>query len=142
MIVALIDDIWRRFADYYANATTEEARGRAAVLIPLFYKRGELHVVPTTRGDGLSNHCGEVSFPGRSLETSDFDLTVTALRESNEEIGLYPDDVEIIGRVDDIITISHYHVTPFVGAIDPAVCPYEWCCQEREVAEVLEVPLS
>jgi 8-oxo-dGTP pyrophosphatase MutT (NUDIX family) len=138
----MIDEIRRRLAAYKASVLPEEARARAAVLIPLYYKRGELHVVLTKRGDGLGSHRGEICFPGGSWEKSDFDLAVTALRESNEEIGLHPDDVEIIGKVDDIVTISQFHVTPFVGEIDPAVCPYTWCCQEREVAEILEVPLS
>jgi 8-oxo-dGTP pyrophosphatase MutT (NUDIX family) len=67
---------------------------------------------------------------------------VTALRESNEEIGLRPDDVDVIGRVDDIITVSDYHVTAYVGHVDPCVCPYLWRIQEQEVAELIEVPLE
>ena len=119
----------------------EGARARAAVLIPLYEKRGELYVVLTKRTDRVHSHRGEISFPGGAMDPSDLDLTVTALRESYEEIGLRPDDVEIIGRVDDIITVSDYHVTAFVGHIDPAVCPYLWCLQEEEVAELIEVPV-
>ena len=138
----MIDEIRQRLAAYPSNAIEAGGQARAAVLIPLYYRRGELHVVLTKRMDGLGSHGGEICFPGGSMEVSDIDLTVTALRESSEEIGLRPGDVEIIGQVDDIVTVSSFHVTPFVGEIDPAVCPYSWCRQEREVAAVLEVPMS
>jgi 8-oxo-dGTP pyrophosphatase MutT (NUDIX family) len=138
----VIDEIRQRLSLYRPNALAEDGRSRAAVLIPLYFKRGELHVVLTKRGELLGSHSGEISFPGGGREQSDRDLMVTALRECYEEIGLRPDDVEIIGRMDDLVTVSNYHVTPFVGEIDPAVCPYDWCCQETEVAEILEVPLA
>jgi 8-oxo-dGTP pyrophosphatase MutT (NUDIX family) len=138
----VIEQIRARLLGYEALAMAPEANPQAAVLIPLFEKNGAVHVVLTKRTDRVQNHRGEISFPGGRRETTDYDLAVTALRESKEEIGLLPDDVEIIGRVDDIVTISNYHVTAFVGLIDPTVCPYSWCCQETEVAEVLEVPLT
>lgn len=137
----MIDTIRQRLLAYQANALLPETNPQAAVLIPLCEKKGELHIVLTKRTDLVQNHRGEISFPGGRMESSDYDLTVTALRESKEEIGLLPDDVEIIGRMDDIVTVSNYHVTPFVGEIDTAVCPYGWCLQEREVAEILEVPI-
>ena len=138
----VIDEIRARLGGYEPSRILPVANPQAAVLIPLYEKGSEVHVVLTKRTDRVQNHRGEISFPGGRQESSDFDLASTALRETNEEIGLLPDDVEIIGRVDDIVTISNYHVTAFVGEIDPAVCPYSWCRQESEVAEVLEVPLS
>lgn len=139
----MIADIRTRLLGYAPNEVgIEGARARAAVLIPLYEKRGEMHVVLTKRTDRVHSHRGEISFPGGAMDPTDLDLMVTALRESNEEIGLRPDDVEIIGRVDDIITISDFHVTAFVGHIDPAVCPYLWRLQETEVAELIEVPVT
>ena len=138
----MIDDMRRRLLAYRHSIVHPEMNPQAAVMIPLYERHGDVHVVLTKRTDQVQRHPGEISFPGGRRENSDFDLAVTALRETNEEIGLLPDDVEIIGRVDDIVTITNYHVTAFVGEIDYAVCPYSWCCQEREVAEVLEVPIA
>src|SRR5205823_4704737 len=70
------------------------------------------------------------------------DLVATALRESQEEIGLRPADVEVLGALDQMITVSHFHVTPYVGLIDPAASPYAWTRLEREVAQIIEVPLT
>jgi len=137
----VIDEIRGRLERYRPNELQGDGRARAAVLIPLYVKQQSLHVVLTKRTDRVQSHRGEISFPGGAMDATDVDLRVTALRESNEEIGLRPDDVEIIGRMDDIVTISNYHVTAYVGHIDPALSPYLWRLQEREVAEVLEVPL-
>jgi 8-oxo-dGTP pyrophosphatase MutT (NUDIX family) len=137
----VIEQIRERLRLYRPVQVVPEANPQAAVLIPLYEKGGDIYVVLTKRTDRVQNHRGEISFPGGRRESTDFDLSVTALRESKEEIGLLPDDVEIVGRVDDIVTITNYHVTAFVGLIDDAVCPYGWCRQETEVAEILEVPL-
>lgn len=118
------------------------ARPLAAVLIPLYQHRGELHVVLTKRTDKVEHHKGEISFPGGAMDPTDSDLVFTALRESYEEIGLLPEHVQTIGRVDDIVTVSRFHVSAFIGHIDPAHSPYAWQPQPSEVAEVLEVPLS
>jgi 8-oxo-dGTP pyrophosphatase MutT (NUDIX family) len=138
----VIEQIRERLLTYEAMQVLPEANPQAAVLIPLFEKNGAAHVVLTKRTERVQNHRGEISFPGGRREATDYDLAVTALRESKEEIGLLPDDVEIIGRIDDIVTITNYHVTAFVGLIDATVCPYSWCRQETEVAEVLEVPVT
>jgi 8-oxo-dGTP pyrophosphatase MutT (NUDIX family) len=98
-------------------------------------------VVLTKRTDRVETHKGEIAFPGGSVEAGDRDLTFTALRESHEEIGLQPSDVSVLGQVDEIVTVSAFHVTPFVGAIDSSLAPYNWRHQESEVAEVLEVPI-
>jgi 8-oxo-dGTP pyrophosphatase MutT (NUDIX family) len=96
----------------------------------------------TKRSELVASHKGEISFPGGAFEVQDSDLVATALREAEEEIGLLATDVHVIGRLDDIITVSDFHVTAYVGEVDLACSPYTWCFQEAEVACVLEVPLA
>jgi 8-oxo-dGTP pyrophosphatase MutT (NUDIX family) len=137
----VINDIRARIAAYVHAHLPVEERPRAAVLIPVYQAGDEIHIVLTKRTDRVEHHKGEISFPGGAHDPTDADLVATALRESHEEIGLHPKHVEVIGRVDDFITVSQFHVTPYVGLIDPLSAPYRWLPQEREVAEILEVPL-
>ncbi len=138
----VIEMIRSRLAAYAAREVAREDRPAAAVLIPLYNYRGELHVVLTKRTDRVEHHKGEISFPGGARDPEDTDLVFTALRESHEEIGLLPEHVDVLGRIDDFVTVSGFHVTPYVGALDASVSPYLWRPQAAEVAEVLEVPLS
>ncbi len=137
----MIEDIRRRLSAYSHAVLPSEQRPLAAVLIPIYQVHEEFHIVLTKRTDRVEHHKGEISFPGGARDPADADLVATALRESHEEIGLHPMHVEVIGRVDDFITVSQFHVTPYVGLIDPAEAPYLWQAQAREVAEILEVPL-
>jgi 8-oxo-dGTP pyrophosphatase MutT (NUDIX family) len=137
----VIADIRARLSAYVHAALPVEERPRAAVLIPVYQLGDDLHIVLTKRTDRVEHHKGEISFPGGAHDPQDADLITTALRESYEEIGLHPKHVEVIGRLDDFITVSQFHVTPYVGVIDPLAAPYRWRPQEHEVAEVLEVPL-
>ncbi len=137
----MIEDIRSRLSLYTPNKLASDDRPLAAVLIPIYRVRDELHIVLTKRTDRVEHHKGEISFPGGARDPEDIDLIATALRESHEEIGLQPRHVDVIGRVDDFITVSQFHVTPYVGVIDPDAAPYAWLPQEREVAEILEVPL-
>jgi 8-oxo-dGTP pyrophosphatase MutT (NUDIX family) len=138
----VIEEIRRRLAAYQPSVLENEGRARAAVLVPIYDLHGELHIIFTKRTDKVHSHKGEVSFPGGAMDDTDPDLRFTALRESMEEIGLQSDHVAVIGQVDDIVTISDFHVTPFVGAVDPEMAPYAWNPHEAEVAEILEVPLT
>ena len=96
----------------------------------------------TKRTSLMRRNQGHVSFPGGRRELDDPDLLATALRESEEEIGLDPRRVEILGRVDDFSTRDgELFIAGFVGFIDPAATPYPWRPAETEVAEMLEVPL-
>jgi len=113
-----------------------------SVLIPLYLLDDEIHVVLTKRTTLMRRNQGHVSFPGGRREGDDPDLLATALRESEEEIGLDPGRVEIFGRVDDFSTRDgELFVAGFVGLIDPAATPYPWRPAETEVAEILEVPV-
>jgi 8-oxo-dGTP pyrophosphatase MutT (NUDIX family) len=111
----------------------------AAVLVPLYLGKEGLHAVFTKRRSDLRRHPGEVSFPGGRQDDDETDLRVTALREAEEEIGLPPAAVELVGALQPTPTIAtNYAVYPFVGLIEPG---HEWLPSAREVAEVLEFSL-
>ncbi len=111
----------------------------AAVLVPFFEKAGECHLLFTKRSDQVKHHKGQISFPGGVFDKRDEDLAQTALRESFEEVGLKPSDVELIGSLDDIMTTTKFIVTPFVGLFP---YPYPFRVSEVEIAELIEVPLA
>ena len=111
----------------------------AAVLVPLFKKGGDCHLLFTKRSDQVKYHKGEISFPGGVVDEEDLELVSTALREAHEEIGLKRSDVQIIGILDDIMTITQFIVTPIVGLFP---YPYPFKVSEVEIAELIEVPLS
>jgi 8-oxo-dGTP pyrophosphatase MutT (NUDIX family) len=125
------------------EAAALEVHGRtdAAVLVPLFLDDdGRPSVVLTRRREDLRRHPGEISFPGGRQDPEDADLCATALREAQEEIGLAPDGVELIGALQPTPTIAtNYAVYPFVGLIEPG---QDWRPAEAEVAEVLELALA
>jgi 8-oxo-dGTP pyrophosphatase MutT (NUDIX family) len=111
----------------------------AAVLVPLYLGKDGIHAVFTKRRSDLRRHPGEVSFPGGRQDDDETDLRVTALREAEEEIGLPPSAVELVGALQPTPTIAtNYAVYPFVGLIEPG---HEWLPSAREVEEVLEFSL-
>jgi 8-oxo-dGTP pyrophosphatase MutT (NUDIX family) len=123
------------------EAAALDVHGRidAAVLVPLYVSGGELHAVFTRRREDLRRHPGEISFPGGRQDDDETDLRLTALREAEEEIGLSPRAVELVGALQPTPTIAtNYAVYPFVGLIEPG---HEWQPSANEVAEVMEVPL-
>ena len=125
-----------------AEAAALDVHGRidAAVLVPLFVSDGALHAVFTRRRDDLRRHAGEISFPGGRQDDDESDLRLTALREAEEEIGLPPDAVELIGALQPTPTIAtNYAVYPFVGLIEPG---HEWKPSATEVAAILELSLD
>jgi len=115
-------------------------RRQAAVLLPLFQGTTDYHLVFTKRTDTVKHHKGQISFPGGSFELADGDLLTTALRESYEEVGIQPDHVRILGRLDDLDTFStNFTISPFVGLIP---YPYPFRRNPLEVAMVFDVPVS
>ncbi len=118
-----------------------DAPGRvdAAVLVPLFERDGEPVAVFTERRADMRRHAGEISFPGGRQDEPDEDLRTTALREADEEIGLDPGDVELVGALAPVGTFATgYSIYPFVGLIGEG---RTWVPQETEVAQVLELSL-
>ncbi len=114
----------------------------AAVLVPLFLagEPREPHVVLTRRRADLRRHAGEISFPGGRKDVEDADLTATALREAEEEIGLGRSQVRLLGTLPSTSTMAtNYMIHPFVGEIPAGVA---WRLSAREVDAVLELSLS
>ena len=111
----------------------------AAVLCGLVERAGALHVVLTRRAAHLNQHAGQVAFPGGKIDAADPTAMDAALREAEEEIGLPPAQVRILGTLDQYQTSTGFRVTPFVGLIDPAWRPAP---DPGEVEEVFEPPLE
>lgn len=112
----------------------------AAVLVAIYEQAGELGTVLTRRRSDLRRHAGEISFPGGRRDPGEPELVETALREAHEEIGLLPATVHVAGALPPTPTIATgYAIHPFVGAIST---PQDWMPSEREVEEIIEVPLS
>jgi 8-oxo-dGTP pyrophosphatase MutT (NUDIX family) len=112
----------------------------SAVLVPLFYRQGEYCILFTKRTDKVREHKGQISFPGGSRHEGDRAALDTALRECTEEIGLAPDDVRVLGELDDAVTTtSNYVITPFVAMIP---YPYPFKMDGWEVEEIIEVPVA
>lgn len=114
------------------------ARREAAVLVPVLFRGDEPWLLFTKRAEHLGEHPGQMSFPGGGRESFDGDLQATALREAREEISLRPEEPTIVGRMDDIETVSGYAVRPFVGRIPDR----EYRPDEREVAEIVSIPVE
>lgn len=110
----------------------------AAVLVPLVFFAGEWHVLFTRRTDRVESHKGQVSFPGGACDEGETTPEETALREADEEIGIRPADVRVLGRLSRMVTISKYRVTPVVGIIQ---FPYAFKTSGMEVARVFTIPL-
>lgn len=111
----------------------------AAVLVPLVERPGGLTVLLTQRTAHLAAHAGQVSFPGGGVEPADTGPEDTALRETEEEVGLPRERVEVVGRLDTYVTRTGFRVTPVVALVRP---PFTLAPDPYEVAEVFEVPLS
>lgn len=110
----------------------------AAVLAPVVDRGDEVRLLFTKRADNLGDHPGQMSFPGGGREPSDDGLLGTTLRECEEEIGLSPEEAAVVGRLDDIRTVTGYAVRPFVGRIPDR----EYVPDEREVAEIATLSVA
>lgn len=136
----LEDDAVRRRLGRQPHLTLPVAGLRpAAVLVPLFRRDDEDMILFTRRTETLNHHRGEISFPGGAWHAGDAGLAETALRETEEEMGISAGDVRVLGRLDDSISIHGYHVASFVGTFP---YPYRYTVNRAEIAEVIEVPLQ
>jgi 8-oxo-dGTP pyrophosphatase MutT (NUDIX family) len=132
-----------RSSDYDLNP---EARPRrlvplrpASVLVPLIERKSGLCVVLTRRAARLRHHPGQIAFPGGKQDGTDASALAAALREAEEEVGLAPSQVAILGQIDAHETVTQFLVTPFVGLVDGEFVPR---IDRSEVDEVFEVPLA
>lgn len=112
----------------------------SAVLLPLFFKKNQAHILLIKRTEKLEHHKGEISFPGGAREEQDQNLKYTAVRETEEEIGVEHSKIHILGVLDEVFTIvSSFIVTPYVGIIP---YPYNFKLNYTEAERILEIPLS
>jgi 8-oxo-dGTP pyrophosphatase MutT (NUDIX family) len=112
---------------------------RAAVLIPLTRVDDEWHILYTRRTDVVEHHKSQVSFPGGRTDPEDPTPEATALREADEEVGIRPEDVRILGRLGEMMTVTNYLVTPVVGIFP---WPYAFRIHTVEVGRVFTLPLE
>ncbi|MEX1194433.1 MAG: CoA pyrophosphatase [Dehalococcoidia bacterium] len=128
-------------ADYTPRQIDNPSASAAAVLVLVRSVKDEPHIVFTERTSKVEHHKGQICFPGGGSDETDPTPEATALRETFEEIGVKSEDVRIIGQLDDMVTVSNFRVSPFVGVIQhEAGYEYEIC--DAEVERVIEVPLS
>jgi 8-oxo-dGTP pyrophosphatase MutT (NUDIX family) len=120
--------------------SSEGALREAAVLVPLFHKAEETCVLLTRRCADLRNHAGQISFPGGRIDPHDEDSLAAALREAEEEVGLAPGHVDVLGRLSEqLVVVTGFRLTPWVGSVP---YPYPYRPHPGEVDEILEVPLA
>lgn len=112
---------------------------QAAVLIPVLMHEAAATILLTRRADTLRQHRGQISFPGGRRDDADLNITAAALREAQEEVGLAPQAVEVLGYLDDHPTFSGYRITPVVGVVAGA---FTLQANPQEVAEAFELPLA
>jgi 8-oxo-dGTP pyrophosphatase MutT (NUDIX family) len=110
----------------------------AAVLVPLYQDGGEWHLLLTQRTDTLASHKGQVAFPGGRADPGDISPVETALRETEEEIGLPRESITVVGQLDELLTVTQYRITPIVGVI---AWPWEFRLSLAELSAVFGVPL-
>ncbi len=125
-------------SDGYPGMIEEGKLKCAAVLIPLVWQNGEWHLVFTRRTETVEQHKGQVSFPGGACDVAETSPEATALREAWEEIGLKPEDVRLLGRMNDYLTITRYRVTPVVGIVP---WPFQARLAPAEVGRLFTIPL-
>ncbi len=111
----------------------------AAVLVPLVRRAPGLTVLLTQRTDDMPSHAGQIAFPGGRQQPDDTDAVATALRETEEEVGLERRFVDVLGTLDHYRTGTGYEITPVVGIVEPG---FTTQADPREVADVFEVPLA
>ncbi len=129
----------RGVASAHRRALAIDGFAAAAVLVPLIERGDRISVGYTLRPNDMPTHGGQISFPGGRREPEDADLAATAMRESREELGISPADVDVIGVIDDVPTPVGFVITPVVGWLSD---PPDFVIDEREVHEYFEVELD
>ena len=133
-------DIRRALSNREKHADQPAGYIPSAVLLPVYERGDDLHLVFIKRTETVNYHKGQISFPGGRYQPEDGSMLDTALRESWEEIGLVPGDTQFLGELDDIATYTtNFVISPYVAAIP---YPYHFRPSPEEVEEVIEVPLT
>jgi 8-oxo-dGTP pyrophosphatase MutT (NUDIX family) len=134
-----IESLARRLESRQSKAKPEWNARPAAVLVPLYRDHASWYVLYTQRTETVDMHRGQVSFPGGAIEAHDPSPEAAAVRETKEEIGLDPDSIRVLGRLDDLLTITQFKIVPVIAVI-------RWPAQLRlnrdEVAAAFGVPLD
>ena len=125
--------------DRWLTPTFMNSLRRAAVLAPVVRRQQGYSMLLTRRSEAMNSHKGQISFPGGRRDEIDISAAANALREAQEEVGLDPSQVDVLGYLNDYPTISRYRVTPVVGLIDSDFTPV---AAPAEVAEVFEIPMD
>ncbi len=136
-----LEQIAQALADYDPKRLDLPTTTPAAVLILLHEWSGQPHIVFTERTEHVEHHKGQISFPGGAYDEEDETLDRTALRETFEEIGVQPEHVNIIGQLDDLVTVSNFRVTPYVGVL-ASQSDYPFVPNGHEVAQMVHVPVT
>ena len=133
----------RKFLNSRKPKRIEDPQGdytHSSVLLPFFIKDNQYWLLLIRRADTLQYHSGEVSFPGGMVEEEDLDLVATAKRETFEEVGVLEEDIEILGSLDDVSTLtSNFIIHPFIGVIP---FPYSFTINSQEVSHLIKIPLQ
>ena len=123
----------------YPNSLLDTKPTPAAVLIPIFKRESDWHLLFIRRTvTSHDRHSGQVAFPGGRCDPKDTDAKNAALREANEEVGIDSKDIRILGRLRELLTITNYHISPFVGKIP---WPYNFTPQKNEVERIFSIPI-
>ncbi len=145
VLKTLLDDVHRSndpSSDHDLNSDFIPAPGRelraAAVLVPVQCRQDSARLILTKRSSALKHHPGQIAFPGGKMDDGDQDLFATAMREAQEEIGLAPSDVTIIGALPRHETVTGFHVVPVLAAVAPDFQPM---AEPGEVDEVFDIPM-
>jgi 8-oxo-dGTP pyrophosphatase MutT (NUDIX family) len=139
LVTGTLAALQRRLSEVPRVPVRGQGLASAAVLALLFTKDAEWHILLNRRSELVGRHKGEICFPGGAWEPQDSDHLATALRETQEEMGIDPKDVEVLGDLAPVIVPTGFLVRPVVGSIP---YPYPFQVNPAEVAEVLEVPVS
>jgi 8-oxo-dGTP pyrophosphatase MutT (NUDIX family) len=137
----LSDRVRQALSDYNPKRIENPTAAAAAVLILINHREGVPHLVFTERTHEVEHHKGQICFPGGACDDIDIDCEETALRETFEEIGVRVEHVKVVGHLDDMVTISNFRVTPVVAFLEHE-SEYPYCINDREVSQVVEVPLQ
>jgi 8-oxo-dGTP pyrophosphatase MutT (NUDIX family) len=128
-----------KLRNYHPQHIQGEGVKNSAVMILFINKQNIPHLIFTKRTEWVETHKGQISFPGGMRDAVDVDLFQTARRETFEEIGIRPEQIQLLGQLDDFYTVTNFIISPFVGFL---ANDFLYQINEREVAKVLEVPLS